>query len=98
MANNIANKLIVNAKSQAEIDDFLRAIEGEENDTKLHIDFERIIPMPEVLQDTKCDTEHHDALYYFLMTTSKEGLVDKLLSHSQFYNMDKYRNIANKEK
>ena len=97
MANNIANKLIVTAKTQAEIEDFLRAIEGEENDTKLHIDFERIIPMPEVLQDTKCDSEHHNALYYYLMTTEKEGMVSTMLSHSQFYNMEKFKDKTAEE-
>lgn len=97
MANNIANKLIVTAKTQAEIEDFLRAIEGEENNTKLHIDFERIIPMPEVLQDTKCDSEHHNALYYYLMTTEKEGMVSKMLSHSQFYTMEKYKDKTAEE-
>ena len=73
MANNIANKLIVTAKTQAEIEDFLKAIEGEENCKKLHIDFERIIPMPEALRYTKFSTEETDALYYFLMTTNKEN-------------------------
>ena len=91
MANNIANKLIVNTKSQVEIDHFLAFIEGKEDEAKLHIDFEKILPMPDALRETKCDTEHQDALYYFLMTTNKEAMVSKLLSNSQFYSMDRFK-------
>lgn len=97
MANDIANKLIVTAKTQAEIEDFLNAIEGEENDKKLHIDFERIIPMPEALQNTKCSTEETDALYYFLMSTNKQRVVNEVLRFPQFYSMDKYINKTEAE-
>ena len=47
MANNIANKLIVNAKTQAEIKNFLSAIAGLERGETLDIDFEKIAPTPE---------------------------------------------------
>ena len=47
MANNIANKLIVNAKTQAEIKNFLSAIAGIERGETLDIDFEKIAPTPE---------------------------------------------------
>ena len=41
MANNIANKLIVNAKAQTEIKNFLSAIAGIERGETLDIDFEK---------------------------------------------------------
>ena len=44
MPNNIANKLVVNAKTQAEIEDFLYAITGIDGDGTLQIDFEKIAP------------------------------------------------------
>lgn len=47
MANNIANKLIVNAKTQAEIKSFLSAIAGIERGETLDVDFEKIAPTPE---------------------------------------------------
>ena len=97
MANDIANKLIVTAKTQAEIEDFLKAIEGEENGKKIHIDFERIIPMPEALQFTKCGSEETDAIYYFLITTNKENLVNEILRFPQFYSMEKYINKTKAE-
>lgn len=53
MPNNIANKLVVSAETQAEIENFLYAIAGVEGDETLDIDFERIVPMPECLSNTK---------------------------------------------
>ena len=50
MPNNIANKLVVNANTQNEIDDFLYAIIGVERGEVLHIDFEKILPTPECLE------------------------------------------------
>lgn len=50
MPNNIANKLIVNAKTQAEIKNFLSAIAGIERGETLDIDFEKILPTPEGLE------------------------------------------------
>lgn len=47
MPNNIANKLVVKANTQKEIDDFLYAIIGVERGEVLHIDFEKIAPTPE---------------------------------------------------
>jgi hypothetical protein len=49
MPNNIANKLVVSAETQAEIKNFLYAIAGVEGDETLDIDFERIVPMPKCL-------------------------------------------------
>ena len=53
MSNNIANKLVVNAKTQAEIDNFLSAIIGVKGGEFLHIDFEKIAPTPECLPDAR---------------------------------------------
>ena len=58
MPNNIANKLVVNAKTEAEIESFLSAIVGVDRNEILFIDFERIIPMPECAPETLCDDEH----------------------------------------
>ena len=55
MANNIANKLVVNATTQAEIENFLSEIIGIKGGEILHIDVEKIVPMPEYLPDTLCD-------------------------------------------
>ena len=81
MPNNIANKLVVNAKTQAEIEDFLYAITGIDGDGTLQIDFEKIVQMPECVPETLCDNEDQEALYYYLMTSGNEDMVDKLLSY-----------------
>ena len=47
MPNNIANKLVVNAKTQTEIENFLSAITSVDGNEALQIDFEKIVPMPE---------------------------------------------------
>lgn len=69
MSNNIANKLVVNANTHKEIDDFLSAISGELSDEVLDIDFEKMMPTPEGLEGPDSHTEH--SLYYYLMTTGK---------------------------
>ena len=97
MPNNIANKLVVNAKTQAEIEDFLSAITSIDRDETLQIDFEKIVPMPECVPETLCDNEDQDALYYYLMTTGHEDMVDKLLSFPQLYSMDIYKDKTEKE-
>ena len=97
MPNNIANKLVVSAKTQAEIDNFLSAIIGVKGGEFLHIDFEKIVPMPECVPDTLCDDEHQNALYYYLMTTGNEDMVDKLLSFPQLFSMDIYKDKTEKE-
>ncbi len=97
MANNIANKLVVNAKTQAEIEDFLSAITSIDGDETFQIDFEKIVPMPECVPETLCDDEHQEALYYYLMTTGNEEMVDKLLSFPQLFSMDIYKQKTEKE-
>ena len=97
MPNNIANKLVVSAKTQAEIENFLSAIAGVERDETLDIDFQRIIPMPECVLDTVCDDKDHIALYYYLMTTGNEGMVDKLIDYPQLYSMGIYKDKTEKE-
>ena len=97
MPNNIANKLVVNAKTQVEIEDFLYAITGIDGDGTLQIDFEKIVPMPECVPETLCDNEDQDALYYYLMITGNEDMVDKLLSFPQLYSMDIYKDKTEKE-
>ena len=47
MPNIITNKLVVSAKTEAEIESFLSAIIGVDRDEILVIDFERIVPMPQ---------------------------------------------------
>ena len=97
MPNNIANKLVASAETQAEIENFLYAIAGVEGDETLDIDFERIVPMPECLSNASCDGEDKNALYYYLMTTGNEGMVDKLFDFPQFYSMDEYKSKTEKE-
>ena len=95
MPNNIANKLVVNANTQNEIDDFLYAIIGVERGEVLHIDFEKILPTPKCLPDSGRRTEH--ALYYYLMTTGKEDMVDRWLSYPQLLSMDIYKDKTKEE-
>ena len=97
MPNNIANKLVVKAKTQDEIDNFLYAIIGVKRGEVLHIDFERIFPTPKCLPDTLCDYEHKIALYYYLMTTGNEDMVDKLFTFPQLFSMDIYKDKTEKE-
>lgn len=95
MPNNIANKLVVNANTQKEIDDFLYAIIGVERGEVLHIDFEKILPTPECLEGPDSHTEH--SLYYYLMTTGKEDMVDRWLSYPQLLSMDIYKDKTEEE-
>jgi hypothetical protein len=97
MANKIANKLVVNATTEEDIEKFLSAIIGIENGEFLHIDFERILPTPKYLPDTLCDYEHKIALYYYLMTTGNEDMVDKLFTFPQLFSMDIYKDKTEKE-
>ena len=97
MANKIANKLVVNATTEEDIEKFLSAIIGRENGEFLHIDFERIFPTPKCLPDTLCDSEHEIALYYYLMTTGNEDMVDKLFTFPQLFSMDIYKDKTEKE-
>lgn len=97
MANKIANKLVVNATTEEDIEKFLSAIIGRENGEFLHIDFERIFPTPKCLPDTLCDSEHEIALYYYLMTTGNEDMVDKLFTFPQLFSMDIYKGKTEKE-
>lgn len=97
MANKIANKLVVNATTEEDIEKFLSAIIGIENGEFLHIDFERIFPTPKCLPDTLCDSEHEIALYYYLMTTGNEDMLDKLFTFPQLFSMDIYKDKTEKE-
>ena len=97
MPNNIANKLVINAKTQAEIENFLFAITSIDREGMLQIDFEKITPMPECVPDTLCDNKHQNALYYYLMTTGNEDMVDELLSLPQFFSMDEFKDKTEKE-
>lgn len=90
MANNIANKLVVKGKSAEDIEKFLNDIQGVENDTTTHIDFNKIVPMPDELIDTSESTHTSESLYYYLMKTNKEDMIPKLISHSQFYSMGRF--------
>ena len=97
MANKIANKLVVNATTEEDIEKFLSAIIGIENGEFLHIDFERIFPTPKCLPDILCDSEHEIALYYYLMTTGNEDMLDKLFTFPQLFSMDIYKDKTEKE-
>ena len=97
ISNNIANKLVASAKTQAEFENFLSVITSVDRDETLQIDFEKIVPMPECAPETLCDDEHRNALYYYLMTTGNEDMVDKLLPFQQFFSMDIYKDNTEKE-
>jgi hypothetical protein len=99
MANNISNKLVVRGTNAKQIEDFLKAIEGNvnEDNRKEFIDFDRIITMPEDFVNTEESTKSSDSLYYFLMTTNKEGLVSKYVSYPQFKSIDDFANKTKDE-
>jgi hypothetical protein len=61
----------------------------------LDIDFEKILPTPECLEGPDSHTEH--SLYYYLMTTGKEDMVDKWLSYPQLLSMDIYKDKTEEE-
>jgi hypothetical protein len=97
MANNIQNRLVVTANSNEELVYFLSAIRGEYYDgTVRYIDFNKIIPMPEEIENTESSSKVDDAIYYYLVKTNQESLVDRILRFT-FNSMDRFANFSQEE-
>ena len=94
MPNHIQNRLVVTANSNEELKNFLASIKGEvdANGTYSHIDFNKIIPMPMALRDTEASSMTDDSIYYYLVKSGQEHLINKILRHSSVYNMDRFAN------
>lgn len=101
MPNHIANRLLVSG-SEEEIARFTSTVETvtiNENDCEdvEHIDFNKIIPMPEELKNTESSSKVHNSLYYYLMMTGKSDLVPQLLRFPQFYSLEKFEDKTTDE-
>ena len=99
MPNHISNQLKVTANSYEELQNFLANIKGDTivDDQEQVIDFNRIIPMPQVLRNTEASSRTDDAIYYYLVKTNQEEMVSSILRHPQFYTMERFANRSEKE-
>lgn len=99
MPNHIQNRLIVTANSHEEIKAFADSIKGiEPIDGEIPaIDFNKIIPMPIALRDTEASSRTDEAIYYYLVKTNQEEMVNSILRHPPFYTMDRFANRNEKE-
>ena len=99
MPNHISNKLLVTANSHEELEKFLLSIKGNEivDDEEQLIDFNRIIPMPLPLRTTQSSSMVDDAIYYHLVKSGQEELVNTILRCPQCYNMERYSNKTEQE-
>lgn len=80
MPNHIANKLVVTAKTNEEINKFVEFIKGN-NDNEC-IDFNTIIPMPEVLKTTEESSRVHESILYYLKKNNKLAMAEECLGYS----------------
>lgn len=92
MANHIANRLVVTADSKEELKLFLNAIRGVDGEDK-YIDFNKIIPMPEEIKNTESSSMVDDAIYYYLVKSNQEGLLDTILRYS-INSMDRFKDFS----
>ena len=100
MPNHIQNKLFVSASNKETLNYFLDSIKGTNNfdDAEQVIDFNTIIPMPSVLNDTESSTTTHESIYYYLMMNDKLNLVDKILPFPSLYSADRVLKNKTEEK
>ena len=92
MPNNIQNRLVVKANQVEELKMFLGAIRGFDSEDKF-IDFNKIIPMPEEIKNTESSSKVDDAIYYYLVNTEQEWLINKILKYS-ISRMDRFANFS----
>lgn len=99
MPNHIANKLIVKSDSAIKIQYFLERIKGSNNnDSKEQIiDFNTIIQMPQMLVNTEESSRTNNALYYYIMKSGKEHLLNKVMAYSYLYKMDRFEKLTEEE-
>lgn len=95
MPNNIQNRLVVKANQVEELKMFLGAIRGFDSEDKF-IDFNKIIPMPEEIKNTESSSKVDDAIYYYLVNTEQEWLINKILKYS-ISRMDRFANFSQEE-
>ena len=87
MPNNISNKLVVTSSNSNEIEQFLNRIKG--NNQGEVIDFNAIIPMPFLLENTEESGNINESVYYYLTHSGKEEIVSKVLSSMYVYMLKK---------
>lgn len=99
MPNNIQNRLVVTANSNEELKEFLLRIKSNEqfDGKEQEIDFNQIIPMPMVLHGTEASSRTDDAIYYYLVKTNQEEMVNSILRHPQFYTIDRFAGRSENE-
>lgn len=99
MPNHITNQLIVTANSNEEIQKFLDVIKGNNTmDGKQQaIDFNNIIPMPSGLRNTEASSYVDDSIYYYLVKSSQEHLIERILRYPLAYNMDRFAGYTDKK-
>lgn len=81
MPNHIANKLVVESSKKGEIKRFLNFIKGNNKDEV--IDFNTIIPMPNVLKDTEASTKTDKSVCYYLYVSNKLDELPKIIQYYQ---------------
>jgi hypothetical protein len=81
MANIIANRLVVSANSNEELNDFLRDIKGDVliDGEHLSIDFNKIIPMPDEIKTTESSSVVDNCIFYYLTMTDQGDAVGHIL-------------------
>lgn len=95
MPNHIQNRLVVKANQVEELKMFLDAIRGFDSEDNF-IDFNKIIPMPEEIKNTESSSKVDDAIYYYLVNTEQEWLINKILKYS-ISRMDRFANFSQEE-
>jgi hypothetical protein len=93
MPNHIQNKLRVYSENTNDIKVFLENIKGE----KEVIDFDKIIPMPNVLNDTESSTDVSKSLYYYLLMTDNNDLLN-IVPYKSLFSADSFNNCTKDEK
>ena len=93
MPNHIQNKLRIYSENTNDIKVFLENIKGE----KEVIDFDKIIPMPNVLNDTESSTDVSKSLYYYLLMTDNNELLN-IAPHKSFFSADSFNDCTKDEK
>lgn len=93
MPNHIQNKLRVYSENSNDIKVFLENIKSE----KRVIDFDKIIPMPNVLNDTESSTSVSKSLYYYLLMTDNNDLLN-IVPHKSLFSADSFNDCTKDEK
>jgi hypothetical protein len=83
MPNHIANKLVVESDKKDEIKRFLDFIKGDNK--KEVIDFNTIIPMPNIIKETESSSKTDLSVYYYLYMSGKQDIIPKILRFHSIY-------------